>query len=237
MIREALDKLSDTHQVVAERCDLHRSDLSRFLAGKRSISEPDLVTLAGVCGFRSRKERAMLVGLHRDREKLEWWLGPADKDLQDKADVYLEDSSCTVVSYAPHEIPPELRTDCHPGPGRVERNLGQGPHRTYYLGLPALRRLGLTTSVAQEQARLLFWLEASPLVTIRVVPDPGTVAPFRLFDLVEGRKLVKVDLSGMGMVLESLGDVRHHQKLIKEIDAAAINEEQTRLLLARIADP
>ncbi|WP_253888350.1 Scr1 family TA system antitoxin-like transcriptional regulator [Actinokineospora diospyrosa] len=235
LMRDALDNLPDPHKAVAERCEMHRSDLSRFLAGKRTISDADLAVLADICGFRSRKERNILLELNRNRRQPEWWLGPSGQEVHDKAETILESLSRDVTVFAPFEIPRELHTESRPQP-RFERELGNGVCRTYYIGLPALQRLKLSTKAAQEQARLLFWLTS--VLTIRLVIAPEIGSPFRVLDLVESRTIVKLGNRGIGeLYLESPSDVRYYKRLMGGISTMADNEDESRVRLAQIADP
>lgn len=111
---------------------------------------------------------------------------------------------------------------------------------TFYLHEAVLRLPIGGPAVMREQLQHLLRMSARSCVTLRVVPDAlgayaGLSGPFILMEFAEFRPVTYLDSETSSLFLERRDEAAAYQRILAALTHAALDEEQSRELIATLA--
>lgn len=250
-----------TREQLARRTGWSSARIFRIEHGQSEISAVDVVHFLGQCGF-YHPQILDLIAEFRDAEtRHDYWLTPSERWLEESVCslIFHESTASTSVSYEPHVVPGLLQTENYAremirlydarGAEDLEAHVRARRERqrilrrsrparfTFYVHENALRLPVDSAAVMQEQLLSLMFVDGLPHVSVRVVPATTTFGgAFRLMRFPADKPLVYLDCVVAGLFVEDKEYVSHYQALIPVIAAAALDEGQSRLFIADLAD-
>lgn len=253
-----------TVRQVSEDTGWNRAKVGRMESGRYPTSAVEAVLYLGACGV-YRAQALDLLQLCREAENgSRYWLSPHGEWLEDtlSALIYHEATAARSTSYEPLVIPGLLQTAAYararisPGPQspaeidelvriRLERQqILRRPRPArfiFFLQEQALRfRVG-STAIMHEQLLHLVLMAALDHVTLRVVPASAGErttfgCAFRLLEYRRHDPLVYLDTIRSGIFLEDRDYVADYRGLLPELEAASLDEGESRTFAADLAD-
>jgi transcriptional regulator with XRE-family HTH domain len=249
---------------VSEDTGWNRAKVARVESGKYPTNPVEAVLYLGACGV-YRAQALDLLQLSREAENgSRYWLSPHGEWLEDtlSALIYHESTAVRSTSYEPFVIPGLLQTAAYaraqisqgPQPPaeiealvrvRVERQqLLRRPRPArfiFFLQEQALRLRFGSDAIMHEQLLHLVLMAALDHVTLRVVPastDERTTfgSAFRLLEYRRHDPLVYLDNICSGLFIEDRDYVADYRRLLPELEAASLDEGQSRMFAADLAD-
>jgi transcriptional regulator with XRE-family HTH domain len=259
-LRKRRESAGLTRAQLSERTDFSQASIFRIEAGQ-SISTVDAVHFLGQCGL-YRPQVIDLIAEFSDAEtRDDYWLAPSGLGLEESVCslIFHESTASTSVSYEPHVVPGLLQTEAYAremirhydarGGEDLETHVRARRERqrvlrrlrparfTFYIHENALRLPVDGAAVLQEQLLSLMLVDGLPHVSVRVVPATTTFGgAFRLMRFPTHKPLVYLDCVVAGLFVEDEEYVSHYQALVPVIAAAALDEGQSRLFIANLAD-
>lgn len=238
--------------------------MSRVESGQLRVSEVDMIQYLAWCGVYP-PAYGDLFDLWRQAEReLGYWRCPHLDCLSDTARslIYHETTADGSTWYEPQVIPGLLQTEGYVRALTAERwpewNIDRAVrirldrqrimHRwspgqfAFYIHEHALRVEVGGREVMHEQLLALILLDALPHITIRVLPTSAGLrsmygGPFLLFEYNQHPPLVFLDgYVGGGFFIEDKEYVDSYRQLIPAIADVALNEGQSRELVANLAN-
>jgi transcriptional regulator with XRE-family HTH domain len=246
---------------LARRTGWSSAKIFRIEHGQSEISAVDVVHYLGQCGF-YRPQILDLIAEFRDAEsRHDYWLTQPGQWLDEWVCslILYESTASKSVSYEPHVIPGLLQTERYAREmirdydartaedletyvrarldrQQILRRLGPGRF-TFYVHENALRLQVDGAAVMQEQLLSLMFMDGLPHVSIRVVPATTTFGgAFRLFEFAECKPLVYLSAHVAGLFVEDRKYVDQYRALIPVLAPTALDEGQSRRLIADLAD-
>lgn len=251
-----------TAREVGEYADWDRSKVSRIENGLYSTTAVDAIFYLGACGI-YRGQAMDLMRLCREAERqLGYWLDWPHLDDTFSSLIFHESTAVRSVSYEPLLVPGLLQTRSYAQARiayrattpeeveplvviRMERQLAlyrrNAGRFTFFVHEQALRLPVGSPEIMHEQMLNLVFAAALDNVTVRVVPaDAGertlSGGPFRLMEFRNHKPLVYLENVCSGFFLEDREYVRDYQQLLPDLSAVALDEGQSRVFLADLAD-
>jgi transcriptional regulator with XRE-family HTH domain len=264
-LKKRRNKAGLTGDDITRATGWHRSKVSRVELGQTDISVVDTIHYLGACKIFAGEARDLLALCAEAERQVGYWLSPHGEWLEDSLHslIYHEATADRSVSYEPMVIPGLLQTQSYARtwiartPGwsqgaidaavRLREERQQILHRpvpgqfVFYVHEQALRLQVGTAAMMHDQLLKLVLMAALPHVTLRVLPaSAGERAlfggSFRLFEYREHNPLVYLDHPWTGVFLEDRQFVAEYRKLLPEITSVAMDEAESRLFTANLAD-
>jgi transcriptional regulator with XRE-family HTH domain len=243
----------------------HRSKVSRVEQGQVEISVVDTIHYLGACKVFASEAKDLLNLCAEAERQAGYWLSPYGEWLEDSLSslIYHEATAARLVSYEPILIPGLLQTSRYTR-ARIARTPGwsretieaairmreerqqvlhrpRPAHFIFYVHEHALRlRVGNQTTMHEQLLKLVL-MAALPHVTLRILPAAAEElasfgGSFRLFEYSEHNPLVYLDHVRTGLFLEEREFVADYRRLLPKISSIALNEAESRLFIADLAN-
>jgi transcriptional regulator with XRE-family HTH domain len=243
----------------------HRSRVTRIEKGQLGISVVDTIHYLAACKIFAAEAKELLELCTEAERQVGYWLSPHGEWLEDTLGslIFHESTADRVVSYEPMLIPGLLQTPRYARariartPGwpqetveaaiRVREERQQVLHRAqpgqfiFYVHEHALRLRVGNQNAMHDQLLKLVLMAALPNVTLRVLPaaageQASFGGPFYLFEYREHNPLVYLDHVETGLFLEDPEFVAAYRRLIPKISSVALNEAESRMFVADLAN-
>ncbi|MFD0022159.1 helix-turn-helix domain-containing protein [Streptomyces sp. NPDC058382] len=253
-----------TAEEVAERLLVSQSKISRLENGRRSISQRDVRDLCGVYEVEDHRIVDSLMQMAKDSRQQGWWHAFGDIPYSVYIGLETDAESLRVYEpqvvpgllqtrqYAEALIngalPEAPQTDIDKRVSvrsrRQDRiNAPEHPLRLWaVIDESALRRLVGGRQVMIEQLERLVELSHLPHVTVQVLPfdmgaHPGINGQYAILEFPDAADSSVVYIEGVtsDLYLEKANDVQRYSVMYEHLRAQALNVEQTRDFIDRIA--
>ncbi|MGB6165859.1 MAG: helix-turn-helix transcriptional regulator [Pseudonocardiaceae bacterium] len=261
-LRQAMEDAGFNGNQAARVLGLSQSWVSRLLSGKRSGDPLDIAAFLGVCRVR-HPERSRLLVLCQNQH-IPGWLQQHGSRLpkqlrtliahENKA-VAISDFQATLVhgllqtgDYARAVISHNVNIPAEEVEERVTARLArrslfseERPARfTFYLHEAVLRLPIGGPAVMSEQLHHLLRMSVRSCVTLRVVPSAlgahaGLSGPFTLMEFAEFHPVIYLDSETSSLFLERREEATAYQRILAALADAALDEGQSRELIATLA--
>lgn len=244
-----------SNRELADRLGWSTAKVSRIESGYRNITEIDVVRYAAFCGL-DRDHLDDLLNLCRAASGPGFWLSNRIKSL-----VFQESTASVIHDYCPLVVPGLLQTEGYAAAlmnaeqqsaelarqgvcTRMERQRvlsRQGAVKfQFFIHEQALRLPVGGARVMNEQLLKLVLLSSQPYVSVRVLPialgERSLFAgPFIMLDYLQHPPLVYLEHSGGNLFLEDHDYVLRFRSKLGDIAKVALDEGQSRVLLANLA--
>jgi transcriptional regulator with XRE-family HTH domain len=236
--------------------------ISRLQSGKRVGSEVQVANALGFLGVVDDAEITRLTRICRDVHDRSWLRSHDGRSPDELRTLQFEERAATmIVEYAPQVLPDLLQTEdytrallYHAGltPAALDRQVQarrqrhslfarlRPPTLVFYLGEQALHTPIGDTRIRDDQLFRLTHLAALPHCTIRILPTPYSPAellcePFRLLIYPEFDPVIYVRNLTTSLFLEDPDDLTPYTALLNHLDQTALDPDQSRELLHRLA--
>jgi transcriptional regulator with XRE-family HTH domain len=253
-----------TAEEVAERLLVSQSKISRLENGRRSISQRDVRDLCGVYEVEDRRIVDSLMQMAKESRQQGWWHAFGDIPYSvyigletDAASLRVfepqvvpgllqtpEYAEAVCVGALPEATPADIEKRVQVRMRRQERiKDSRNPLRLWaVLDESALRReVGGPQTMAQ-QLEYLNEMARQPHVTVQVMPfkmgaHPGVNGQYAILEFPDASDSSVVYLEGVtsDLYLEKAGDVQLYSVMYEHLRAEALNPEQTREHIERMA--
>ncbi|MDX3639657.1 helix-turn-helix transcriptional regulator [Streptomyces sp. MB09-02B] len=253
-----------TAEEVAERLLVSQSKISRLENGRRSISQRDVRDLCGVYEVEDQRVVDSLMQMAKDSRQQGWWHAFGDVPYSVYIGLETDAESLRVYDpqvvpgllqsrpYAEAIIRGALpETSATEIDKRVEVRIRRqdrvttdtNPLRLWtVLDEAALRRVVGSPSVMREQLDHLIELSQVPHVTVQVLPfevgaHPGINGQYAILEFVDAADSSVVYIEGVtsDLYLEKPHDVQKYTVMYEHLRAQALNVEQSRQFIERVA--
>jgi transcriptional regulator with XRE-family HTH domain len=258
-IREAAG-LTETQ--LSEQLGWSITRISRSERGYVALSEIDVIVYLAFCGVYGTFGSAQRAMCREAEPKPGYWIRRHEEGLPDatRSLIYHESTAIASTSYEPAFVPGLLQTEGYIRALTTERwpNWDAGvavrirQERQWILHRPsparfmfivhesALRMTVGDHAIMHEQLLALLLLDGLPHVGVRVVPAAAEAqavfgGAFRLLEYHNHQPLIYLDCQFGGLFLEDSEYVDSYRSLIPIIANVALNEGQSREVLATIA--
>lgn len=247
---------------LARRLGWSLSKVSRIESGLIGVSEVDAAIYLVACGV-LQEELDELLALVRENDT-RTWLQERGTRLPDELRtlVYHEATAATIASYEPMLVPGLLQTEAYAMalfefadllprdrmPLALEVRMSRQavlrrpnpPRCHFYLHEYGLRSKVGSNKIMHDQLLQLVFLTSRPQYEIRVLredsgPHGAWGAMFMLLGYTQHGPVVFMDGMTTSLFLEKPADITIYQKMLKRLDRAALDTEQSRQWLARLA--
>ncbi len=251
-----------TAREVGEHAEWDRSKVSRIENGLYSTTVVDAIYYLGACGIYRGQARDLLRLCREAERQLGYWLDWPRLDDSFSSLIFHEQTAVRSVSYEPLLVPGLLQTRPYAqariayratAPEEVEplvvirmerqlalyrRNAGRF---TFFVHEQALRLPVGSPEIMHEQMLNLVFAAALDNVTVRVIPaDAGektlSGGPFLMMEFRNHKPLVYLENVRSGFFLEDREYVQDYQQLLPDLSAVALDEGQSRVFMADLAD-
>lgn len=256
-LRKAREKAGYVGYQLANRLGWSASKISRAETGLQPLSEADTVIFASYCRTES-KELKYLAELAREVGQA-YYLRPHGSALPDELRtlIAMETTATASVNFEIGRVPGLLQTEdyaralLHAGTlpkkdvearvlARMDRQNAQirtKPGHTFLIHEHALRLPVGGFRVMHEQCmRLLFEVHRVRVIPTYAGAHAGMSGPFVILQTAEQRPVIHVELPTLSLFLEGPRDVATHLSAAEKLTNVALNEGQTRELIARLAN-
>ncbi|NKE56990.1 helix-turn-helix domain-containing protein [Lentzea sp. PSKA42] len=260
-VREALRKAGLTGRRAAELAGWDPAKLSDLLNGKGGITEHDLVRLLGVCRT-PIEESEHLLTLFRETQRPGWLqLHGATPPIRLRTLSEHEAATTELTRWSINLIPGQVqlpdyyRATIGTSPNvpnkesdarvavRAERQaqlLKRRCKMTFFIHEQALRLPVGGPEVMSDQLHHLLDLSVRPYLAFRVVETslgahPGLNGSFTFMRFAKHEPVVYTDAESYGLFLDDKESVDAYLKVVKALDRVALDEEQSKGLIAKIA--
>ncbi|MFD4636868.1 helix-turn-helix domain-containing protein [Lentzea sp. NPDC058436] len=261
-VRAAIKTSGMPARRVAELVGWQEAKLSDFLNGKIGCTETELALLLGVCRT-PVEERDHLLSLRPAMHVKGWWQKHGSRPpVRLRTLVENVEAAKTLTTWHPHGLPvylqsadytraaiaaspnvPDEETDLRLKAGRELQELlsVQGLQCTFYLHEQALHLPVGGPEVHVGQVHHLLLTTVRTNVTIRILPTSvgahaGMSGPFTRLTFPAYEPLVFVELENSALVEEEKNSVEGYLQVVRALDRASLNEEQSKMMLLQLAE-
>ncbi|MFD4986615.1 helix-turn-helix domain-containing protein [Streptomyces sp. NPDC058374] len=253
-----------TAEQVAERLLVSQSKISRLENGRRSISQRDVRDLCGVYEVEDHRIVDSLMQMAKDSRQQGWWHSFGDIPYSvyigletDAASLRAYDPQVVpgLLQTRPYAealiqgaIPEISQTDADKRVQvrmrRQERvSSPENPLRLWtVMDEAALHRVVGTPQLMKEQLEHLVQMSELPHVTVQVIPftmgaHPGLNGQYAILEFPDATDSSVVYIEGVtsDLYLEKSNDVQKYSVMYEHLRAQALNPEQSREFIAKIA--
>ncbi|GGQ61648.1 helix-turn-helix domain-containing protein [Streptomyces asoensis] len=253
-----------TAEEVAERLLVSQSKISRLENGRRSISQRDVRDLCGVYEVEDQRMVDSLMEMAKDSRQQGWWHAFGDVPYSvyigletDAASLRVYDPQVVpgllqtrqyaeaLISGALPEAPPaDIDKRIQVRLRRQERiSTTDNPLRLWaVLDEAALRREVGNRQVMIEQLDYLLEMSQLPHVTVQLIPftmgaHPGVSGQYAILEFPDAADSSVVYIEGVtsDLYLEKPQDVQKYSVMYEHLRAQALNADQTREFIAKVA--
>ncbi|MFD7747663.1 helix-turn-helix domain-containing protein [Streptomyces sp. NPDC059698] len=253
-----------TAEEVAERLLVSQSKISRLENGRRSISQRDVRDLCGVYEVEDHRVVDSLMQMAKDSRQQGWWHAFGDIPYSVYIGLETDAESLRVyepqmipgllqtrayaealISGALPEAPPsDIEKRVNVRSRRQDRvNSPDNPLRLWaVIDESALRRVVGDKQVMIDQLEHLVEQSHLPHVTVQVLPfemgaHPGINGQYAILEFPDAADSSVVYIEGVtsDLYLEKAHDVQRYSVMYEHLRAQALNVEQTREFISRIA--
>lgn len=253
-----------TAEEVAERLLVSQSKISRLENGRRSISQRDVRDLCGVYEVEDHRIVDSLMQMAKDSRQQGWWHSFGDIPYSVYIGLETDATSLRVYdpqvvpgllqtrAYAetlitgalPETTPTDIDKRVQVRVRRQERIAApDNPLRLWtVLDESALRRVVGSRAVMREQLEHLVEQSQLPHVTVQVIPfdmgaHPGLNGQYAILEFPDAADSSVVYIEGVtsDLYLEKANDVQKYSVMYEHLRAQALNVEQSRQFIAKIA--
>lgn len=253
-----------TAEEVAERLLVSQSKISRLENGRRSISQRDVRDLCGVYEVEDHRIVDSLMQMAKDSRQQGWWHSFGDIPYSvyigletDAASLRVYDpqvvpgllqtrayAETLITGALPETMPTDIDKRVQVRVRRQERIAApDNPLRLWtVLDESALRRVVGSRAVMREQLEHLVEQSQLPHVTVQVIPfdmgaHPGLNGQYAILEFPDAADSSVVYIEGVtsDLYLEKANDVQKYSVMYEHLRAQALNVEQSRQFIAKIA--
>ncbi|MFF1354079.1 helix-turn-helix domain-containing protein [Streptomyces sp. NPDC058297] len=253
-----------TAEEVAERLLVSQSKISRLENGRRSISQRDVRDLCGVYEVEDHRIVDSLMQMAKDSRQQGWWHSFGDIPYSvyigletDAASLRVYDpqvvpgllqtrayAETLITGALPETTPTDIDKRVQVRVRRQERIAApDNPLRLWtVLDESALRRVVGSRTVMREQLEHLVEQSQLPHVTVQVIPfdmgaHPGLNGQYAILEFPDAADSSVVYIEGVtsDLYLEKANDVQKYSVMYEHLRAQALNVEQSRQFIAKIA--
>lgn len=253
-----------TAEEVAERLLVSQSKISRLENGRRSISQRDVRDLCGVYEVEDHRVVESLMQMAKDSRQQGWWHSFGDIPYSvyigletDAASLRIYDpqvvpgllqtrqyAEALITGALPETAPADIEKRVQVRMRRQERiSAAENPLRLWtVLDEAALRREVGNRSLMREQLEHLVEQSRLPHVTVQVIPfemgaHPGLNGQYAILEFPDAADSSVVYIEGVtsDLYLEKANDVQKYSVMYEHLRAQALNVEQSRQFIAKIA--
>ncbi|MFB7710823.1 helix-turn-helix domain-containing protein [Streptomyces sp. NPDC056105] len=253
-----------TAEEVAERLLVSQSKISRLENGRRSISQRDVRDLCGVYEVEDHRIVDSLMQMAKDSRQQGWWHSFGDIPYSvyigletDAASLRVYDpqvvpgllqtrayAETLITGALPETMPTDIDKRVQVRVRRQERIAApDNPLRLWtVLDESALRRVVGSRTVMREQLEHLVEQSQLPHVTVQVIPfdmgaHPGLNGQYAILEFPDAADSSVVYIEGVtsDLYLEKANDVQKYSVMYEHLRAQALNVEQSRQFIAKIA--
>jgi transcriptional regulator with XRE-family HTH domain len=261
-LRRAMEYAGFNQSSIARELEWSAGRVSRLLAGKRGGSVAEVSAFLATCGIRG-KEYDRLMALCTDNERPGWlqqhgsYLPRQLRTLMDH-----ENKAVTYADVQPLVIPGLLQTGDyaravisrvanvreHEIEDRVQARLGRQsllsrtrpPRFTFYIHEFVLRLPVGSAPIMSDQLHRLLRESVRPYLTLRVIPSElgahaVTAGPFMLMEFKGIKPVVYIESETSSLFLETPIEIDSYRKILASLEASALDEGQSRELIATLA--
>jgi transcriptional regulator with XRE-family HTH domain len=253
-----------TAEEVAERLLVSQSKISRLENGRRSISQRDVRDLCGVYEVEDVRIVDSLMQMAKDSRQQGWWHSFGDIPYSvyigletDAASLRIYDpqvvpgllqtrpyAEALIAGALPETASADIDKRVQVRMRRQERiSAPENPLRLWtVLDEAALRRVVGSRLVMREQLEHLVEQSQLPHVTVQVIPfemgaHPGLNGQYAILEFPDAADSSVVYIEGVtsDLYLEKAADVQKYSVMYEHLRAQALNVEQSREVISRIA--
>ncbi|MFB7996606.1 MULTISPECIES: helix-turn-helix domain-containing protein [unclassified Streptomyces] len=253
-----------TAEEVAERLLVSQSKISRLENGRRSISQRDVRDLCGVYEVEDHRIVDSLMQMAKDSRQQGWWHSFGDIPYSvyigletDAASLRVYDpqvvpgllqtrayAETLITGALPETTSTDIDKRVQVRVRRQERIAApDNPLRLWtVLDESALRRVVGSRAVMREQLEHLVEQSQLPHVTVQVIPfdmgaHPGLNGQYAILEFPDAADSSVVYIEGVtsDLYLEKANDVQKYSVMYEHLRAQALNVEQSRQFIAKIA--
>jgi hypothetical protein len=253
-----------TAEEVAERLLVSQSKISRLENGRRSISQRDVRDLCGVYEVEDQRVVDSLMQMAKDSRQQGWWHAFGDVPYSvyigletDAASLRVYDpqvvpgllqtrsyAEALIAGALPEAAPADIERRVQVRMRRQERiSAADNPLRLWaVVDEAALRREVGNKQVMIEQLEYLLEAVQLPHVTVQVIPfsmgaHPGVSGQYAILEFPDAADSTVVYIEGVtsDLYLEKAQDVSKYSVMYEHLRAQALNVEQTREFIAKVA--
>ncbi|MFF1686478.1 MULTISPECIES: helix-turn-helix domain-containing protein [unclassified Streptomyces] len=253
-----------TAEEVAERLLVSQSKISRLENGRRSISQRDVRDLCGVYEVEDHRIVDSLMQMAKDSRQQGWWHSFGDIPYSvyigletDAASLRVYDpqvvpgllqtrayAETLITGALPETTPTDIDKRVQVRVRRQERIAApDNPLRLWtVLDESALRRVVGSRTVMREQLEHLVEQSQLPHVTVQVIPfdmgaHPGLNGQYAILEFPDAADSSVVYIEGVtsDLYLEKANDVQKYSVMYEHLRAQALNVDQSRQFIAKIA--
>ncbi|WP_016906585.1 helix-turn-helix domain-containing protein [Streptomyces xiaopingdaonensis] len=253
-----------TAEEVAERLLVSQSKISRLENGRRSISQRDVRDLCGVYEVEDRRIVDSLMQMAKESRQQGWWHAFGDIPYSvyigletDAASLRVYEpqvvpgllqthayAEAVVAGALPEATPKDIQRRVEVRIRRQERiRESKHPLRLWaVLDESVLRREVGGRQVMAEQLEHLNQLTRLPHVTVQVMPftmgaHPGVNGQYAILEFPEASDSTVIYLEGVtsDLYLEKANDVQSYSVMYEHLRAQALNADQTREFVEKVA--
>ncbi|OAH15210.1 helix-turn-helix domain-containing protein [Streptomyces jeddahensis] len=263
-LRRLREQKGMTAEEVAERLLVSQSKISRLENGRRSISQRDVRDLCGVYEVEDHRIVDSLMQMAKDSRQQGWWHSFGDIPYSvyigletDAASLRVYDpqvvpgllqtrpyAEALIAGALPETAPTDIDKRVQVRMRRQERiSSPSNPLRLWtVLDEAALRRVVGSRNVMRDQLEHLVEQSQLPHVTVQVIPfdmgaHPGLNGQYAILEFPDAADSSVVYIEGVtsDLYLEKANDVHKYSVMYEHLRAQALNVEQSRQFIAKIA--
>ncbi|WP_158102903.1 helix-turn-helix domain-containing protein [Lentzea kentuckyensis] len=259
-VRAVVDATGLSHRAISELLGWDPQKISDLLTGKGGVNETDFARLLGLCQVPEEEYDHLMALLKVTREKGWWQFHGRDLPVQLRTLFEHEDVTKEIISWHLALVPGLLQTPDYMRAlmkvwptikkpeqveqrvkVRVERQRVLDARRTFifYVHEQALRLPVGGDVVWRDQLHHLLRMSVRPYISLRVVPTAigahaGTMGEFKLMKFEKLEPVVYLETNNSCIFLEDKATLDLYTGILKSLDAAALDEEQSRRLITDI---
>ncbi|MEU0674826.1 MULTISPECIES: helix-turn-helix transcriptional regulator [unclassified Streptomyces] len=263
-LRKLREDKGMTAEQVADRLLVSQSKISRLENGRRSISQRDVRDLCGVYEVEDQRMVDSLMEMAKDSRQQGWWHAFGDVPYSvyigletDAASLRVYDpqvvpgllqtrqyAETLIAGALPETAPAEIDKRVQVRMRRQERiSAEENPLRLWtVMDEAALRRVVGGRSLMRDQLEHLVEQSQLPHVTVQVIPfdmgaHPGLNGQYAILEFPDASDSSVVYIEGVtsDLYLEKPNDVQKYSVMYEHLRAQALNVEQSRQFISRIA--
>jgi transcriptional regulator with XRE-family HTH domain len=253
-----------TAEEVAERLLVSQSKISRLENGRRSISQRDVRDLCGVYEVEDHRVVESLMQMAKDSRQQGWWHTFGDIPYSvyigletDAASLRIYDpqvvpgllqtrfyAEALITGALPETLQADIEKRVNVRMRRQQRiQSAENPLRLWtVMDEAALRRKVGSPSIMRDQLEHLVEQSQLPHVTVQVIPfemgsHPGLNGQYAILEFPDAADSSVVYIEGVtsDLYLEKSGDVQAYSVMYEHLRAQALNVEQSRDFISKIA--
>jgi transcriptional regulator with XRE-family HTH domain len=263
-LRRLRERKGMTAEEVAERLLVSQSKISRLENGRRSISQRDVRDLCGVYEVDDQRVVDGLMQMAKDSRQQGWWHSFGDIPYSvyigletDAASLRIYDpqvvpgllqtrfyAEALITGALPETTQADIEKRVQVRMRRQERiQSTENPLRLWtVMDEAALRRKVGSPSLMRDQLEHLIEQSQLPHVTVQVIPfemgaHPGLNGQYAILEFPDAADSSVVYIEGVtsDLYLEKSGDVQKYSVMYEHLRAQALNVEQSRDFISKIA--